>query len=457
MPWTKEEAKKLADLVLASSKAPECEVWLEATEAGHTRFAANDVTTSGNARDLTIAIVSRGDGRTGTVRVNDTDAAGLKTAVARSEEILAAASVDPEWVEGLPPQKYPEIRGFHAATMKAGAPERKNGVKAALDLARAGKLFASGYSETASRWAALASKRGNFGFFASTSSEFSTTMRTPDGTGSGWAGSEVPDFASLPAEEIARRAAKKAQDSANPKELAPGRYTVVFEPRAVADLLGTLTMSLSRRNADEGRSFFSKPGGGNRIGEKVFADGVTIRSDPFDPRLSGRPWIGGATGGGVGGLGFGGFGGGNFAGLPTRKTTWIEKGVLRNLPVDRYWAKKTNEEPLPFPGSLVMEGGSGTIDDLIAGTDRGLLLTRFWYIRTVNPQTVQVTGLTRDGVWLIEKGKVVGPVNNFRFNDGPVNLLKNVESMSAAVSTGDMVVPAIRARDFNFTSKSDAV
>jgi predicted Zn-dependent protease len=228
----------------------------------------------------------------------------------------------------------------------------------------------------------------------------------------------------------------------------------VFEPRAVADLLDSLSVAVSRRAADEGRSYFSKPGGGNRIDEKIFAESVTIRSDPFDLRVPGRPWIGGAGGGF---LGFGGFGGGNFAGLPTRKTTWVEKGVLRNLSVDRYWAKKIGEEPLPFSGSIVMDGGTGMVDDLIAGTDRGLLLTRFWYIRTVNPQTVQLTGLTRDGVWLIEKGKVAGPVNNFRFNDSPVNLLRNVEAMSAAVSTGNMVVPAIRSRDFNFTSKSDAV
>jgi predicted Zn-dependent protease len=132
MAWTREESKKLADRILSYSKAPECEVWLEATEAGHTRFAANDVTTSGLARDLTIAIVSRGDGRTGTVRVNDMDTAGLKTAVARSEEVMAAANVDPEWVEGLPAQKYPEIKGAHGVTTKAGAPERKNGVKTAL-------------------------------------------------------------------------------------------------------------------------------------------------------------------------------------------------------------------------------------------------------------------------------------------------------------------------------------
>ena len=184
MAWTREEAKKLAEKVFSYSKAPECEVWLDATQAGHTRFAANDVTTSGSARDLTIAIVSRGGGRTGTVRVNDTEAAALMTAVARSEDLMAAASVDPEWVDGLPAQKYPEIRAAREATRKAGAPERKNGVKAALELARGRKLAASGFSETTTRWAALASKKGNFGFTASTSAEFSTTMRTGDGTGS---------------------------------------------------------------------------------------------------------------------------------------------------------------------------------------------------------------------------------------------------------------------------------
>ncbi len=454
MTWTREEAKKLAEKVLSFSKAPDCEVWLDSTHTGHTRFAANDVTTSGSARDFSIAIVSRGDGKSGTVRVNDTDPKEIQTAVRRSEEVMAAASVDPEWVEGLATQKYPEIRAFHEATVKAGAPERKGGVKTSLELARGKKLNASGFSETTARWSALANKKGNFGFFSSTTAEFSTTMRTEDGTGSGWAGLEAPDFSSIPAEELARRAAKKAEDSAKPGELPPGKYTVVFEPRAVADLLGNLNFVLSRRAADEGRSYFSKPGGGTRIGEKVFAESVTIRSDPFDARVPGRPWVGG-PGGTF--LGFGGFGGGNFAGLPARKTTWVEKGVLQNLSADRYWAKKIGEEPLPFSGGLVMEGGSGTVEDLIAGTDRGLLLTRFWYIRTVNPQTVQLTGLTRDGVWLIEKGKVVGSVNNFRFNDSPVNLLKNVEAMSAAVSTGDMVVPAIRSRDFNFTSKSDAV
>jgi predicted Zn-dependent protease len=208
------------------------------------------------------------------------------------------------------------------------------------------------------------------------------------------------------------------------------------------------------RAADEGRSYFSKQGGGTRVGEKIFADAVTLASDPFDARVPGRPWAGG---GGAGGPGFGGGGAGGFTGLPARRVVWVEKGVLRNLSVDRWWASRNGREPVPYSGSLVMEGGSGSVDDLVRGTERGLLVTRFWYIRVVNPQSLQATGLTRDGIWLVENGKVSRPVNNFRFNESPVRLLQNVEALSAAVSTGTMVVPGIRARDFNFSSKSDAV
>jgi predicted Zn-dependent protease len=454
MSMKREEAKRLADRILSYSKAPECEVVVELTQAGHTRFAANDVTTSGSSRDLVIAITSQGQGKSGTTRVNDTDPEGLKRAVARSEELMRSASVDPEFVEGLGPQKYPEIRAMHEDTAKAGAAERSPGVAAALKLARERKLNASGFSEATSRWTAIANKKGNFGYHAGTAASYSTTMRTGDGTGSGWAGLGAPRFSEIPAAELAERAAKKAVSSAKPREIEPGRYTVILEPQAVNDLVELLASSFSMRTADEGRSFLSKPGGGHRVGEKVFAESVTIRSDPFDPRVPARPWAGGTAGGF---LGFGGGGGAGFTGLPTRKTTWVEKGVVKALSVDRYWAKKANTEPLPFFGSIVMEGGSGTLDDLIAGADKALLVTRFWYIRSVNPQIVQVTGLTRDGVWLVEKGKVTGAVTNLRFNDSPVSLLKNVEAMSAPVSTGEMVVPAIRARDFLFTSKSDAV
>ena len=457
MSWTREQAKALADRVLSFSKAAECEVGLRLSEQGHTRFAANDITTAGAVRNASIAITSREGGRSGTTSTDGFDDHSLEDAVARSEALMASARPDPEQVEGLGPQDYPAIPGFDEDTARAGPVGRRDGVKAALDRARRKSLDASGFFETGARWVAIANKKGNFGFHRSTSAEFSTTMRTADGTGSGYAAMDAPRVSDLDPAALAARAAQKAEASAHPRDLAPGRYTVILEPEAVADLLGFLAFSLNARAADEGRSFLSKPGGGNRVGDTLFADNVTLRSDPFDPRNPGLPWAGGGGRGGGGGLGFGGFGGGGGGGLPARKTTWVENGVVKTLAVDRYWASKTKAEPVPFSGGLVMGGSDKSLEALIAETEKALLVTRFWYIRVVNPQNALVTGLTRDGVWLVEKGKVVQPVNNFRFNDGPVNLLKNLEAVSAAVPAGSMIVPAIRARDFNFTSKSDAV
>ena len=439
MSWTEQQARALAGQILSYSRAPECELTLALRRSAYTRFAANDVTTAGSIQDLRITITSRGKRRSGTTAVSDTAPEVLQRAVALSEELMALAPEDPEFVDGLPAQRYPAVTAFFAETARAGAVERRAGVKAALDLARrrSQPLQASGFFENGSQYTAVANKRGNFGFHAETSAEYSTTMRTPDGTGSGWSGGGGPRLASLRPGEMAARAAHKARTSAGPRELAPGRYTVILEPQAVADLLGNLTFAMSARSADEGRSYFSKPGGGNRIGEKLFADSVTLRTDPFDARLPAAPW--------------------SSERLPAAATTWIERGVVKALPVGRYWAQKTGQAPRPAAGNLVMQGGQGSVDQLIAGTERGLLVTRFWYIRSVNPQTIQLTGLTRDGVWLVEKGKITGPVNNFRFNESPANLLKNVEALSEAVSTGGAVVPGIRAREFHFSSRSDAV
>jgi predicted Zn-dependent protease len=454
MAWTADEAKALAEKILSFSKADECEVTLTLSDSAHTRFAAGDVTTAGRAHDLQINVTSRGQGKSGTTQFGDTDPAALERAVRRSEELMALSPANPEWVEGLGPQKYPAIEAWHEATAQAGPKERAAAVKEALAAARAKKLDASGFFETESTWTAIANRKGLFGFQRSTEASYSTTMRSEDGTGSGWAGRVAPRVEDIKAADLVANAAKKAASSVKPRDLDPGKYTVILEPQAVADLLQNLGFSLSARTADEGRSFFSKPGGGNRIGETIFAPSVTLRSDPFDARIPGRPWAGG---GGGGGGGFFGGGGAGFLGLPSQKMTWIEKGVLKNLSVDRYWAQKTKQAPIPYSSSIVMEGGTGTVDDLVAGCDRGLLVTRFWYIRAVNPQTLMVTGLTRDGVWLVEKGKITAPVNNFRFNDSPANLLKNVEAMSAPAPAGRTIVPAIRSKEFNFSSRSDAV
>ncbi len=215
---------------------------------------------------------------------------------------------------------------------------------------------------------------------------------------------------------------------------------------------------MQARAAEEGRSFLSKPGGGTLAGEKLFPDFITLRSDPFHKLYSALPWSGG------GGFGFGGGGGGGGGGgLPAERITWIENGVVKNLLYDRYWAAKAGKQPTPFPNRLVLEGGGKSLADLIAGVDRGLLVTRFWYIRVVNPQTMQVTGLTRDGVFLIEQGKVTAPVMNFRFNQSPVEMLEEHRvAMGAPVRVREgegqgMIALPIVVKDFSFTSISEAV
>jgi predicted Zn-dependent protease len=438
VPFGREEAKSTIERVLALRKDGDLEVELVARTASHTRFARNEITTSGRVEDVTLSIAARREGKTGTISTNDLSDGGLKDAVARAVALRDLMPIDPEWVETLPPQTYPVIDRHDDRAGRAGAADRATGVKATLSVAGRRKLTAAGFYESGAEERAIGNSKGNFGRNSSTDVEFSVTMRTTDGTGSGWASSYSPRFSEVDPRPVARLAADKGVASARPREVPAGDYTVILEPAAVAALLQTLQFgALSKRSADEGRSVFSKEGGGSRIGEKVVHDQVTLTTDPFETRVPALPWSG--------------------AGLPNRKVSWIEKGVLKTLYADRYWAAKTGVAPTPFPGSLVLAGGSATLDDLIASTDRGLLVTRFWYIRTVNPQTWHLTGLTRDGLFLIEKGRIAAPAVNLRFNESPVVMLQNVEALTAAVPAGRMVVPAIKARAFTFTSKSDAV
>lgn len=181
----------------------------------------------------------------------------------------------------------------------------------------------------------------------------------------------------------------------------------------------------------------SKKGGGTRLGEQLFNEQVTIYSDPFNPELPSATW--------------------NGDGLPQEKTTWIDKGVVKNLSYSRYWAQQKNVKPVPGPGRVIMEGGTASLEDLIKSTEKGILVTRFWYIRMVDPQTLLLTGLTRDGTFYIENGKIMFPVKNFRFNESPIIMLNNVEALGKPQRSGGMIVPPMKIRDFTFSSLSDAV
>jgi len=318
-------------------------------------------------------------------------------------------------------------------------------------------MNSSGFFSTGATVQCVANRAGNFGVFRSTNAAYSATARTADGTGSGWAEDASWRIGDVNGPALAARALKKAAASVGGKPVEPGDYTVILEPAAVAGIMGfSFGAALSARSVEEGRSFFSKKGGGSLVGEKVFHESVMLKTDPSDARRPVTPWGFGGGGGGGGG-GFGGGAGGAEFGLALRPMTWIENGVLKGLSYDRYWAKKSNVESTPAPAALVIEGGKETIESLIASTERGLLVTNFHYIRTVNPQTMQATGLTRDGVWLIENGKITRPVSNLRFNESPAVLLANVQGMTPAERSGNLVVPGIKASNFTFSSQSDAV
>lgn len=439
---TRDQAQKLAEKILSFSQFPECTVTLSESEEVNVRFANNGVTTSGFTLERTVTVSSTRERKTGTSSTTQTDDDALRAVVRRSEELAELAPPNQEHMPPLGPQQYPAIDKFDPETAQARAPAMIPQIRAVIEAAARHKLVAAGFFERSAAARALANKNGLFAWGRATDARLSTTVRTPEGTSSGWAGQPALRLKEIDGAALAERAVRKCLAWRNPIRLEPGKYTVVLEPTAVGDLLTMLGFAFSARAADEGRSFLSKKGGGNRLGEKLFPEIVTLRSDPFEPRLPSWPW--------------------SLDGLPARPITWVHKGVVENLYYDRYWAAKTGRQPTPMPAGVVMEGGEAAVEDLVKTVERGLLVTRFWYIRVVNPQTLQLTGLTRDGLFLIEGGKLAGPVVNLRFNHSPVRLLEKVLAVGRAVRVrgaegAGMLAPPVVSAEFTFTSISEAV
>jgi predicted Zn-dependent protease len=438
---TKEQFQKLAEKALSFTTFPQMSVSASSTETAFIRFALNGVTTSGFVANQSLGISVTKDKKTGNTSVDDFDEQAIKDAVQRAEQIAMISPGNPEDVPPVPKQKYSEVDNFVESTAAARNPVMAPHVKAVIDAAKSRGLVAAGYFERLAGYFGTANKEGNFGFGRYTDASLSATVRNSAGTSSGWASQPAVKIGDISGEWVGRTATEKCLKWKEPVKLDPGKYTVVLEPTAVGDLVPLMAFSASARAAEEGRSFLSKKGGGTMVGEKMFPEFITLHSDPFDKRYPALPW-------GQGGLASG-------------PVTWVENGVVKNLFYDRYWAMKSGHAPTPSFGNLILDGGEKSLEDLIAGVDRGLLVTRFWYIRVMNPQTVQLTGLTRDGLFLIEEGKVTKPVVNFRFNESPVRMLQNTVAMGRPVRTkggeSGMVVPPIVVKEFPFTSVSDAV
>jgi predicted Zn-dependent protease len=443
---TTQDARNLADKVLSYAKLPGCNVSIYASENVFIRFANNGITTSGYSLDQSVGIESTTeDHRSGSANVSEWSDEALRNGVELAERLARVSQPDPEYVPPLGPQKYPELANFDKATDEARGDALIGHVKAIIDAARGSRLTTAGFVQRSANWVAVANKAGLFGFHSYTDSNLTNTMRNAGGTSSGWATQVSTSIKDLNGMDAARIAVEKCVRGDGKRRLEPGKYTVILEPSAVSDLIGYLAYGFGARDAEQGQSFLSKKAdkpGQTLLGEKLFPDHITLRTDPFNPKLSASPWSGSL--------------------LPNEKITWIENGAVKNLFYDRFWAQKAGKKPTPYPNNLILDGQDRSLDDLIKAADKALLVTRFWYMRVLQPQTLQVTGLTRDGVFLVENGKVTEPVMNFRWNESPVRVMQNAKMLSRPVRTqgaeaGSSMAPAILATDFNFASISDAV
>jgi len=441
---TREESQALLERVLGFSRADRAQVSVNSFRSSNTRFAANQLSTAGTVEDAGVSIQSWFGNKHAGARTNDLSDASLRAAVALSEAQARLAPDDPEDMPLLGPQTYLPVNAYFESTAGLSPGDRAQAALTALEVTRAsGNLLASGFIETQASAGALANSAGLFAYSRSTSANYTLTVRTADGTGSGWAGADDHDWSKLDFRAVSATAIDKARASRNPVAIEPGRYTTILEPQAVGDLTQLMLYALSARAADEGRSPFAREGGGNKIGEKILDERISMISDPQDPHLLAQPFDG--------------------EGLPLDRQAWIENGVLRQLNYNRYWAKKTGKTPTGGPSSCLVPGGTTSVDEMIAQTERGVLLTRLWYLRQVDPRTILYTGLTRDGTFLVEDGKISKAIQNFRFNESPLFMLNRVEALGPAErlagteSGGDVAMPALKVRDFNFTSLSEAV
>jgi predicted Zn-dependent protease len=432
-----QEAKKLVDKILSYSKADEISVNLSGNRTGNIRYARNTVSTNGETDNLSFSVTAVYGKRSGTATGNEFDDAALERTVRRAEEIAKLAPENPEYLPALGPQQYGKGMDYSESTAGIDPVFRVDAALASIQECVANKTTAAGYLEDSTTFLAIGNSNGLFGYNRSTGGEFTVTARTVDERGSGYGVQYFTDAAKLDTKTVTSVAVKKAVASREPKELKPEKMTVILEPQAAYDLLSLLMNAMDARSADEGRSFFGKRGSGNRIGDQMFSDKVTIVSDPFHPENPASP----------------------FApdGRPRGQVTWVEKGVLKSLTYSRFWAAQKKVEAVPPPAGFNMQGSDQSLDELIKGTAKGVLVTRFWYIRGVDPQTLLFTGLTRDGTFYIENGEVKHAIKNFRFNESPAAMLVNLEAVGKPVRINNSLIPPMKIRDFNFSSLSNAV
>jgi predicted Zn-dependent protease len=440
------ESRDLCQKILGFAKADHTRVNIDSGISGFTRTAINRVTTAGETNNVNVRITSVFGKRVASVDTNRLDDGSLQRAVRDAESLARIAPENPEYLPELGEQKYTSVDGYYASTGGLTTESRARAASLGIKAADSARFIAAGFIDVKAGSEAVATSNKLFGYYSGTAVASTLTIRTPDGLSSGWGGDEGADWNTIESDRVAEDALRKCRDWRGKTALEPGKYEVILEPTAVGMLMSRMLGVFDARQADEGRSYFAKRGGGNRLGEKLFDERVTIVSDPAEKNAESSPFTN--------------------AGLPVQREVWVEKGVLKSLAYSRFWAMKQGVAPRANPSNFIMSGGDASLEDMIKSVKRGVLITRFWYIRGLNPRIISATGLTRDGTFLIENGKIARPVTNFRFNQSLAELLTNVEMLgrptrvaadeSSSAGT-PVVVPALKVKEFTLASVSDAI
>jgi PmbA protein len=430
----------LAERIIKLSEADETEVEIHIGSDALTRFANNTIHQNVAEQALGISVRAVVDGRTARSSTNKTDDESLRLVVASAAQLAHNQPKNPDLLPMLTRQKYQKVARFSGATSAANPQIRARAVTKVCRMADKAKQTAAGIFSSGSVHSVMANSKGLFARYEQTRAEFSVTILEENS--SGWAKSTSYDIREIDPEALAESASQKAASSRNPRELDPGHYTAILEPAAVLDLVGFLFYDFAGTAVLDKRSCLT-----GRLGKKLFGENITLWDDVYHPQQLGQPFDG--------------------EGVPRQKVLLIDRGVPKNLVYSRATAKKMKTRPtghgfaLPnehgeAPMNLVWSGGDKTVGEMVASTERGVLVTRLWYIREVDPYNKILTGMTRDGTFLVENGRVTGGIRNFRFNQSIIELLSNVEMLGPAVrSSGeesfDMVVPAMKMRNFHFS------
>ncbi len=423
-----------------STEAVETEVHVDEVADALTRFANNGIHQNVFEHVVTVSVRTAAGGRTARATTNRLDQDSLRAAIEVSLSLAHNLPRDPKLLPMPGKQRYRKVNRFIKATAAVTPEDRARAVRLACDLAAkkgqvAAGIFSSGISQ-----AAVGNSRGLFATYSETHSQFSITMQ--EDPAASWAKADSANVREFHPQKLAERASEKAHLAVKTQELAPGRYTVILEPAAVLDLVGFFFYDFAATAVQDKRSCLN-----DRMGKQLFGKNISIVDDVFHPLQKGAPFDG--------------------EGMPRQRVLVVDRGVPKNLVYSRASAKAARRKPtghgfaLPneygeAPMNLVFSGGESTVEKMVASTDRGLLVTRLWYIREVDPYEKVMTGMTRDGLFLVENGRVTSAVKNFRFNQSLIEMLRNVELMSPAVrATGEesfeMVVPAMKVRDFHFS------